>query len=326
MTDAFVQVRGLTRRFDVSKPWLNRVLQMEGRKLLTAVEEVNFDIQRGRTYALVGESGSGKSTIAKMLVGLIRPSAGKVLIDGVDLQNADEDSAKTLRQRIQMIFQDPYASLNPRWRVRDIVGEPYAAFNEVDKPAIERKVDELLEKVGLGSKDALKYPHEFSGGQRQRIGIARALASDPEFIVCDEPTSALDVSVQAQVLNLMRDLQRDLGLTYLFITHDLPVVRYMADQVGVLYLGRLIETAPRTALFSDPRHPYTQMLLDSAPQLDGFDRVHETSGGEIPDPINRPSGCHFHPRCPSVTDQCRQQFPEERHQGDRQYSCILTNN
>lgn len=326
MTDAFVQVRGLTRRFDVSKPWLNRVLQMEGRKLLTAVEEVNFDIQRGRTYALVGESGSGKSTIAKMLVGLIRPSAGKVLIDGVDLQNADEDSAKTLRQRIQMIFQDPYASLNPRWRVRDIVGEPYAAFNEVDKPAIERKVDELLEKVGLGSKDALKYPHEFSGGQRQRIGIARALASDPEFIVCDEPTSALDVSVQAQVLNLMRDLQRDLGLTYLFITHDLAVVRYMADQVGVLYLGRLIETAPRTALFSDPRHPYTQMLLDSAPQLDGFDRVHETSGGEIPDPINRPSGCHFHPRCPSVTDQCRQQFPEERHQGDRQYSCILTNN
>ena len=323
MTTSFVQVKGLTRRFDVSKPWLNRVLQMEGRKILTAVEDVTFDIERGSTYALVGESGSGKSTIAKMLVGLLKPSGGSVLIDGVDLQNTDEATAMTLRQRIQMIFQDPYASLNPRWRVRDIVGEPYAAFHSADPADISRKVDELLEKVGLGSKDAQKYPHEFSGGQRQRIGIARALASDPEFIVCDEPTSALDVSVQAQVLNLMRDLQRDLGLTYLFITHDLAVVRYMADRVGVLYLGKLIESSPREILFSSARHPYTNMLLESAPRLDGFDREHETSGGEIPDPINRPSGCHFHPRCPQVMDRCRAQFPEQRSDGATNYCCFL---
>ena len=323
MSDVLVKIAGLTRHFDVSKPLLNRILQREGRKTLTAVEDVNFEIERGSTYALVGESGSGKSTIAKMLVGLVQPTSGSVLIDDVNLASASDESAAKLRQRIQMIFQDPFASLNPRWRVREIVGEPYAAFNKVSKAEISLRVDELLEKVGMSSRDAMKYPHEFSGGQRQRIGIARALSSDPEFIVCDEPTSALDVSVQAQVLNLMRDLQSSLGLTYLFITHDLAVVRYMADQVGVLYLGRLVEHAPRVALFQNPKHPYTKMLLDSAPRLDGFDRVHESNGGEIPDPINRPVGCHFHPRCEHATSQCKSTSPPLKKDGSSVYACYL---
>lgn len=309
MTEAFIQVQNLTRRFDVSSPWLNRVLKFEKRKLLTAVENVSFTIEKGSTYALVGESGSGKSTIAKMLVGLLQPSDGRVLINGIDPTTDNADQQRQLRQNIQMVFQDPYASLNPRWRVRDIVGEPLEALSGLSGSKLNSRVSELLDQVGMSSRDAMKFPHEFSGGQRQRIGIARALASDPEFIVCDEPTSALDVSVQAQVLNLMRDLQRDLGLTYLFITHDLAVVRYMADQIGVLYLGRLVESATSQSLFEQPGHPYTQMLLEAAPHIDGFGRQHSTEGGEIPDPINRPTGCHYHPRCPHVMDRCKSESP-----------------
>ncbi len=326
MKEPLVSVQNLSRTFDVSKPWLNRLLSAEGRRTLTAVDGVDFNIERGTTYALVGESGSGKSTIAKMLVGLLKPSSGIVHIDGVDLVTASADKIAATRKRIQMIFQDPYASLNPRWRVRDIVAEPIVAFKNVSAKEQHYQVDELLEKVGMSSKDADKFPHEFSGGQRQRIGIARALAAEPEFIVCDEPTSALDVSVQAQVLNLMRDLQRDLGLTYLFITHDLAVVRYMADHVGVLYLGRLIESAPRAELFQNPAHPYTQMLIDAAPRVDGFGRNHEPSDGEIPDPISPPSGCHFHPRCKQRSDQCDHQVPEVIHFGTRTVSCLLHGN
>lgn len=323
MNDSLISVQSLSRVFDVSKPWLNRVLSGQKKQTLKAVDSVDFTIERGTTYALVGESGSGKSTIAKMLVGLLKPTSGRVHIDGVDLTNASAADITSTRKRIQMIFQDPYASLNPRWRVRDIVGEPIDAFLNVSSTERTRKIDELLEKVGLSSKDGAKFPHEFSGGQRQRIGIARALASDPEFIVCDEPTSALDVSVQAQVLNLMRDLQRDLGLTYLFITHDLAVVRYMADDVGVLYLGRLIESAPRQALFDSPAHPYTQMLLDAAPRVNGFGRMHKAADGEIPDPISPPSGCHFHPRCPQRLDACRVEVPVVQHTGQRAVSCLL---
>ena len=327
MNDALVTVQSLTKNFDVSRPWLNRVFAGESKKILTAVDSVDFTIERGSTYALVGESGSGKSTIAKMLVGLLQPSSGRVHIDGVDLFTANAADIARTRQRIQMIFQDPYASLNPRWRVRDIVGEPIDAFMKTSSTERTRRVDELLEKVGLSSKDSAKFPHEFSGGQRQRIGIARALASDPEFIVCDEPTSALDVSVQAQVLNLMRDLQRDLGLTYLFITHDLAVVQYMADHVGVLYLGRLIESAPRQLLFNSPAHPYTQMLIDAAPKVDGFGREHEAIEGEIPDPISPPSGCYFHPRCKQKLDQCSQQVPVVIHDKNiRSVSCLLHSN
>jgi len=323
MKDALVTIEGLSRTFDVSQPWLNRVLTGKPKRILTAVDDVSFTIERGKTYALVGESGSGKSTIAKMLVGLLKPSAGRVQIDGIDLANAAASEIARTRRRIQLIFQDPYASLNPRWRVRDIVGEPIDAFLKLSSKDRLSKIDELLEKVGLSSKDAAKFPHEFSGGQRQRIGIARALASDPEFIVCDEPTSALDVSVQAQVLNLMRDLQRDLGLTYLFITHDLAVVRYMADHIGVLYLGRLIESAPKQSLFESPAHPYTEMLIDAAPRVDGFGRNHAPSEGEIPDPIDPPSGCHFHPRCPRKQDRCTEAAPAIVHDATRTVSCLL---
>lgn len=319
---ALVEVQRLGKRFDVSSPWLNRVLAREPKRYLSAVESVDFSIEKGTTFALVGESGSGKSTIAKMLVGLMPPSSGRVVIDGVDLMKADAQEQNQLRRRIQMIFQDPYASLNPRWRIDEIIGEPVLAF-EPDRSRADRsrRVAELLEQVGLSASDAARYPHEFSGGQRQRIGIARALASKPELIVCDEPTSALDVSVQAQVLNLMRDLQTELGLTYLFITHDLSVVRYMADTIGVLYLGSLVETAPAKSLFDTPQHPYTRMLLEAAPRLDGFGRQHQPPVGEIPDPINRPSGCFYHPRCPFVTAKCAHDQPAQRSIGEARVAC-----
>ena len=321
--DTLVEVDGLSRRFDVSSAWLNRVVRREPKRILTAVDDVSFAVRRGETYALVGESGSGKSTIAKMIVGLLAPSDGAVRIDGTDPANASAAALTAFRRRVQMIFQDPYASLNPRWRVLDIVGEPVRVFSlATGRGGVERRVGELLEQVGLSAADAAKFPHEFSGGQRQRIGIARALASEPELIVCDEPTSALDVSVQAQVLNLMRDLQKDLGLTYLFITHDLSVVRYMADTIGVLYLGRLVESAPRESVFGEPAHPYTRMLLDAAPRLDGFGREHATDGGEVPDPIHPPSGCHYHPRCAYRVAGCDERYPPVRAVGPRTVRCF----
>ena len=244
-------MRDLGRIFDVSKPWLNRVIERAPRRLLTAAAEVTFSIGKRETFALVGESGSGKSTVAKMVVGLIPPTTGEVIIDGVSMSNPKDDSdRRRLRRRIQMVFQDPYASLNPRWRALDIVAEPIRAFGIAQSDAeTTRQVGDLLRTVGLDPADGAKYPHEFSGGQRQRIAIARALASKPEFIVCDEPTSALDVSVQAQILNLMRDLQDRFGLTYLFISHNLAVVRHMANRIGVMYLGRLVEVAPARELF-----------------------------------------------------------------------------
>jgi peptide/nickel transport system ATP-binding protein len=306
-----VRVEGLTRIFDLSKRWLNRVLEGSGRVTLTAVDRADFSIGRGETFALVGESGSGKSTIAKMVVGLLPPSAGRVTIGGVDIwRERDAETLRHIRHRIQMIFQDPYASLNPRWRVGSIVAEPIKAFGLISgRQAREARVGELLSLVGLDPRDARKFPHEFSGGQRQRIAIARALASNPDFIVCDEPTSALDVSVQAQVLNLLRDLQERLGLTYLFISHNLAVVRHVATRVGVLYLGRLVEEAPAQVLFADPRHPYTRMLLDSVPDIDMTGRERVPIAGENPNPISPPPGCHFHPRCPLAFDRCRVEAP-----------------
>ena len=234
---SLVSVKSLSRVFDVSKPWLNRVLERLGRAHLTAVSNVSFEVEERTVYALVGESGSGKSTIGKMIVGLLRPTEGHVTIGDVDFYNEGDPSKVTAtRSDLQMIFQDPYASLNPRWRVRDIIEEPVVALGG----ASEGLAEKLLEQVGLSARDAGKFPHEFSGGQRQRICIARALASEPKLIVCDEPTSALDVSVQAQVLNLMSDLKDQLGLTYIFISHDLTVVQHIADKIGVLYLGRLV--------------------------------------------------------------------------------------
>ena len=268
----FIQVENLKRRFDLSEPWVARMIYRRPKRFLQAVDDVSFSIAKGTTYALVGESGSGKSTIALMAVGLLQPSGGHILIDGHNLYDRSRSEAqhRKIRQRLQMVFQSPYASLNPRWRVGSILAEPLRVFGLVDSSAAEeRRVHELLEQVGLSASDAARFPHEFSGGQRQRISIARALASRPEFIVCDEPTSALDVSVQAQVLNLLKELQRELGLTYLFITHDLAVVRVMAHRIGVLKSGRLVEEEATERLIDAPQSDYTQMLIRSAPRIRG---------------------------------------------------------
>ncbi|HEV3397421.1 MAG TPA: oligopeptide/dipeptide ABC transporter ATP-binding protein [Xanthobacteraceae bacterium] len=307
-----VDVRNVGRTFDVSKPWLNRVIERVPRQVLAAVTDVSFAIEQRETFALVGESGSGKSTIAKLAVGLIPPTTGDVVIEGVSMSDpAMHAERQRLRRRIQMVFQDPYASLDPRWRARDIIAEPIRAFGLSRRRAeIAEQANELLRLVGLDPADGRKYPHEFSGGQRQRVAIARALASRPDFIVCDEPTSALDVSVQAQILNLMRDLQDRLGLTYLFISHNLAVVRHMARRIGVMYLGRLVEVGPTRELFQAPRHPYTRMLLDAVPDLDLTGRARKPVEGEIPNPIDPPKGCAFHPRCPFANARCRAERPQ----------------
>jgi peptide/nickel transport system ATP-binding protein len=309
---ALVQVRNLRRVFDVSKPWLNRVIERSPMEFLKAVDGVSFEIAKGETFALVGESGSGKTTVARMVVGLLPPTSGDVIIDGVSMSDPRQAPARRqLRRRIQMIFQDPYASLNPRLRVEAIIAEPIRAFDLLQSERdISGRVGELLVLVGLHPDDGQKYPHQFSGGQRQRIAIARALASEADFIVCDEPTSALDVSVQAQILNLMRDLQDRFGLTYLFISHNLAVVRHMASRIGVMYLGRIVEIAEGRELFSHPRMPYTRMLLGAVPDLAMSGRARIAVQGEIPNPINPPNGCAFHPRCPDVFELCRHVAPE----------------
>ncbi|GJD43936.1 Vitamin B12 import ATP-binding protein BtuD [Methylobacterium cerastii] len=307
----YVEVEGLRRLFDVSKPWLNRMIERKPKQWLKAVDGVGFTIQRGETFALVGESGSGKSTVARMVVGLLPPSAGDVRITGVSMTDPAQGAARRqLRRRIQMVFQDPYASMNPRWRVGKIVAEPIRAFDLIQgEAAIAARVGELLTLVGLHPDDRVKYPHEFSGGQRQRVAIARALASEAEFLVGDEPTSALDVSVQAQILNLMRDLQDRLGLTYLFISHNLAVVRHMATRIGVMYLGRVVEIGGGRELFTRPKHPYTRMLLDAVPDIGLTGRQRTPVSGEIPNPIDPPPGCSFNPRCPFANDRCRAEVP-----------------
>jgi peptide/nickel transport system ATP-binding protein len=309
---SFVDVKNLRRVFDVSKPWLNRVIEGGHLEYLKAVDGVTFDIKKGETFALVGESGSGKTTVARMVVGLLPPSAGDVVIDGVSMTDAKQAQVRRrLRRRIQMIFQDPYASLNPRFRVDAIIAEPIRAFDLLQGDRqISDRVGELLGLVGLHPDDGSKFPHEFSGGQRQRVAIARALASEAEFIVCDEPTSALDVSVQAQILNLMRDLQDKFGLTYLFISHNLAVVRHMANRIGVMYLGRIVEIAEGRELFAAPRMPYTKMLLGAVPDLAMSGRQRVPVKGEIPNPIDPPPGCTFNPRCPIAFDLCRRKVPE----------------
>ena len=290
------------RDFDVSRPWLNRVIERTGRLRLRAVDSVSFEVRKGETLALVGESGCGKSTIARLIVGLYAPTRGRIEFDGITVSEPSAAASK-LRRRMQMIFQDPYASLNPRWRVRDIVAEPMRILKT------RSEVGDLLRQVGLAPEDAERYPHEFSGGQRQRISIARALAGEPDLLVCDEPTSALDVSVQAQILNLMIELQRRLGLTYVFISHNLAVVSQVADRVGVMYLGRIVEIAPAAQIFARPRHPYTRMLLDAVPDLELSGRPRTPVAGEIPNPLAPPSGCPFNPRCPHANDRCRSEKP-----------------
>jgi len=321
--DTLLHVEDLRRYFDVSAPALERLLQGKKRATLKAVDGINFTIRRGETFALVGESGCGKSTVARLVVGLYRPTSGRILFAGQELARLSSRKATAaLRRRLQMIFQDPYASLNPRWRVRRIIAEPLRTHGLVaSKAALRERVAELLRQVRLSPADGEKFPHEFSGGQRQRISIARALASNPEFLVCDEPTSALDVSVQAQILNLMKDLQRQLGLTYLFISHNLAVIYQMSDRVGVMYLGRLVEIAAAEQLFAAPRHPYTRLLLDTIPSIEMTGREREPVAGEVPNPINPPAGCGFHPRCPFANDRCRRERPELIDDGGTLVAC-----
>jgi len=308
----FVRIDGLKRYFDVSAPWLVRKIEGRPRQVVQAVDGVDIEIAKGETFSLVGESGCGKSTVARLVVGLYPPTAGHIEFDGHDMTRPrGQAESSALRRRLQMIFQDPFASLNPRWRVFDIIAEPIRAFGlATDKADLQKQVDDLLRQVRLTPADGRKFPHEFSGGQRQRISIARALASRPEFLVCDEPTSALDVSVQAQILNLMMDLQRRLRLTYLFISHNLAVVYHISTRVGVMYLGRLVEQAPTETLFKRPKHPYTRMLLDTIPDLDMSGRQRAPVAGEVPSPIDPPSGCAFHPRCPFANERCKIERPK----------------
>ncbi len=278
--------------------------------IVRAVDGVSFQLARGETLALVGESGCGKSTTARLVLRLIEPTIGAVRFEGEDITHMAAAPLRRLRRRMQIVFQDPFASLNPRMTVGATIEEPLGIHGVGDRAARRARVAELLDLVGLAPEYAGRYPHEFSGGQRQRIGIARALALEPALVVCDEPVSALDVSVQAQVVNLLRDLQARLGLSYLFIAHDLAVVKHMADRVAVMYLGRIVETGPRDDLFASPRHPYSRALLAAIPRPDPHRKLgRQVQGGDVPSPINPPPGCHFHTRCPFVIDRCRSESP-----------------
>jgi peptide/nickel transport system ATP-binding protein len=309
MIEPLLKIQGLTRYFDLSASWLVRTLQGERPKILKAVDHVSFDIPPGKTVAIVGESGCGKSTLARLIAGLDRPTAGQITHDGTN-------------PRVQMIFQDPYASLNPRWLVGDIIAEPLRfRGRSQDSQAIRTRTVDALAQVGLSARDLDRYPHEFSGGQRQRISIARALADEPRFLICDEPTSALDVSVQAQILNLMADLQARLGLTYLFISHNLAVVHHVADYIGVMYLGRMVEWADTAAFFRQPLHPYSRMLLDAIPDLSLSGKPRTAVAGEVPSPLDPPTGCAFHPRCPLANERCRIEQPSMIDMGQCAVAC-----
>ena len=323
----FVRIAGLKRYFDVSAPWQVRMIERRPRQIVQAVDGIDIEIAKGETFSLVGESGCGKSTVARLVVGLYPPTAGTIEFDGNDMagRHSRADMA-ALRRRMQMIFQDPYASLNPRWRVFDIIAEPIRAFGlSKDKADLQQRVEDLLRQVKLTPADGRKFPHEFSGGQRQRVSIARALASQPEFLVCDEPTSALDVSVQAQILNLLAELRRELGLTYVFISHNLAVVEHVASEVAVMYLGRIVERKPTEALFHQPEHPYTKALLASVLTPEPGLGVPDVGLGDVlPDPANIPPGCRFHPRCPIAEKRCSTETPPLRPRpGGGGVECLL---
>ncbi len=307
-----VKVEGLKKHF----PILRGIVIQKQVGAVHSVDGISFEIRRGETLGLVGESGCGKTTAGRTMLGLYPPTAGDVFIDGHNIATATDDEMKLVRRKAQLIFQDPYASLNPRWTVNAIVSEPLRVHHLIDDPKQRAKrVEELLEMVGLSGRLVNRFPHEFSGGQRQRIGIARALASEPLFIVCDEPISALDVSIQAQVVNLLEDLQDRFGLTYLFIAHDLSMVRHICDRVAVMYLGILVELGPDKEVYDQPLHPYTKALLSAVPIPDprkDRERKRIVLSGEVPSPIDPPSGCRFHPRCPIATARCSEEVPEWR--------------
>ena len=302
-----LEVQGLAKHFAAR----SGMFAARNAGTVRAVDDVSFTVHRGETLALVGESGSGKSTTARLALRLIEPTAGTIRFEGVDITRHTERQLRAARRRMQMVFQDPYASLNPRMTVRQILEEPMIVHGVGDAAQRRARVAELLGLVNLSEHHAGRYPHEFSGGQRQRIGIARALALEPDLVVCDEPVSALDVSVQAQVVNLLKDLQARLGLTYLFISHDLAVVKHMSDRIAVMYLGSIVETGPKAEIFDNPRHPYTRMLLNAIPRPDPRFHVERQSfDGELPSPTNPPSGCRFHTRCPYAIERCATEAPQ----------------
>jgi oligopeptide/dipeptide ABC transporter ATP-binding protein len=307
-TDVLVRVQNVVKYFPVKAGGFVRHTVGQ----VHAVDDVSLVIERGKTLGLVGETGSGKSTLARCVAGLIPVTSGTVILNGTDITNLSRSAMRPLRREVQMIFQDPYSSLNPRRRVGAIIGDPFAIHKTATGAERKRMVQELMERVGLNPEHFNRFPAEFSGGQRQRIGVARALALRPKLIICDEPVSALDVSIQAQVLNLLADLQTEYGLSYLFIAHDLEVVRHVSDKVAVMYLGRIGEAAPAEALYSQPRHPYTVALLSAAPAADpdaAASRQRVILAGDVPSPIDPPAGCRFHPRCPKAEDICRRVEP-----------------
>ncbi len=317
-----LEVQGLSMYFPVYQGILRKQVGE-----IKAVDKVSFDINRGETLGLVGESGCGKSTTGRAILKLYQPTAGRIVLDGQDITDLSGDALRQVRPHMQMIFQDPQACLNPRMTVGSIIAEPLDEHTALKRRQKRERVRELLDAVGMNPDFENRYPHEFSGGQRQRIGIARALALQPGFIVCDEPIAALDVSIQAQVVNLLEDLQRQLDLTYLFISHDLSMVKHIADRVAVMYLGKLVELAPRRKLYATPQHPYTKALLSAVPEPDPErEAVRERIilKGEVPSPANPPSGCNFSTRCPIATERCRHETPEWRSlEGERFVACHM---
>jgi len=305
---ALLAARGVTRHFTLAHGLGDRILRRP-RRVLRAVEDVDLSIARGETLGLIGESGCGKSTLGRVLLRLQEPTSGTIAFDGQDISGAPEAVLRPLRRRMQIIFQDPYASLNPRRTVREIIGLPLALHAGLRGAAAEARVHAMLDRVGLARAHLDRYPHQFSGGQRQRIGIGRALILRPDFVVCDEPVSALDVSVQAQVLSLLRELRDEMGLTLLFISHDLAVVAHLAGRIAVMYLGRIVEEGPRDAVISRPAHPYARALLAAVPRLDAGGMRGRTVAGELPSPLAPPPGCAFHPRCPLAGPRCRTEPP-----------------
>ena len=325
---SLLETRELSKRFVKHLDFAAKLARKLGanvqEEVVQAVDQVNLDIRQGEVVGLVGESGCGKSTFGRMVTGILPPSAGTIHYNGKDISNAASPEGHAAALKIHMIFQDPFASLNPRMRVRDIIGEAPRIHGLLEGQSQDEYVANMLEKVGLDASYSGRYPHQFSGGQRQRLGVARALAVQPEFLVCDEAVAALDVSIQAQVLNLFMDLREQLNLTYLFISHDLSVVEHISNRVLIMYLGRVVESAPTEDLFHSPNHPYTQALLNEVPRLDLRKRQYTPVAGEIPSPLNPPTGCHFHPRCPHATSKCHTEIPQLKGIApDRQSACFL---